>query len=359
MAPPAPPLAVLDPAAGLALAAGCPLVLSWLLTALLLRWAPRLGLVDYPSARKVHTRPTPRAGGLAIYAAFALTGGLFVGLGWGPSFLPAVFGELLTLGLAIVALGLVDDLQPLPWQVRLLVQAAVAAVAVLHSFAGAGGLAQAAAVLWVVGLVNAFNMLDNMDALSAGVAWIAAGYLAVLEGLAGDAGGPGPLPYVVLMGAVAGFLWWNRPPARIFMGDAGSTFLGFVVGLGTARLGLRPQLAVGEPGPSAGGREGWSWAVPLCVAAVPCYDLLSVVALRLSQGRSPFQADKQHLSHRLVSRGLSPPAAVGVIYLFALASGANALILCSVTAAPPAALAVAQLAVWWAALAVTEFIPGK
>jgi UDP-GlcNAc:undecaprenyl-phosphate GlcNAc-1-phosphate transferase len=147
------------------------------------------------------------------------------------------------------------------------------------------------------------------------------------------------------MGALSGFLWFNRPPARIFMGDAGSTFLGFTLGLGSVQVALRSQAPL------------WSPAVPLCILAVPCYDLLTVVLLRLSQGRSPFHADKQHLSHRLVGRGLSGWMAVRVIYLLALASGASGLILYAVTGWTAAALVVGQLGVWWIALAVMEFAP--
>jgi UDP-GlcNAc:undecaprenyl-phosphate GlcNAc-1-phosphate transferase len=145
------------------------------------------------------------------------------------------------------------------------------------------------------------------------------------------------------MGALLGFLWFNRPPARIFMGDAGSTFLGFALGLGSVQVVWR------EGGPS------WSWLVPPCILAVPCYDLLSVVLLRLSQGRSPFHADKQHLSHRLVGRGLSSWTAVRVIYLFALASGVSGVILYGVRDSLMAGLVVGQLAAWWIALAVMEF----
>jgi UDP-GlcNAc:undecaprenyl-phosphate GlcNAc-1-phosphate transferase len=192
-------------------------------------------------------------------------------------------------------------------------------------------------------MINAFNMLDNMDALSGGVAWIGAAFLAATSWLRAS---PDPAawgPFVVLMGALSGFLWFNRPPARIFMGDAGSTLLGFLLGLGSVQVALRPD------GPS------WSLGVPLCILAVPCYDLLSVVLLRLSQGRSPFHADKQHLSHRLVGRGLSGLTAVCVIYLLALASGASGLILYAVTSWTVAVLVVGQLGVWWIALAVMEF----
>jgi UDP-GlcNAc:undecaprenyl-phosphate GlcNAc-1-phosphate transferase len=308
--------------------AGFPLALSWLLTALLIRWAPRLGLVDYPSERKVHTTPTPRAGGLAIFAALSAVGFRQTAVPWEPA-----------LGALVVLLGLIDDFRPLRWQLRLAVQLMVAVVAVLFCLPPEPWFVRAAAVLWIAGLINAFNMLDNMDALSAGVAWIAAGFLGILAW----SHGADWTPYVAMMGAITGFLWFNLPPARIFMGDAGSTFLGFALGLGSLNLVLR------EGGPE------WSWLAAPCILAVPCYDLASVVLLRLSQGRSPFHADKQHLSHRLTDRGLSKTTAVRTIYLLALASGASGLILYAVSDARSAALVCGQLALWWAALAVMEF----
>src|SRR5262249_40406604 len=149
------------------------------------------------------------------------------------------------------------------------------------------------------------NMLDNMDSLSAGVAWIAAALLAMAPLFRPDQSRDWQvgLPYLVFMGALSGFLWFNRPPARIFMGDAGSTFLGFFLSVSSV--------------------DESSWlpphrAAPLLILAVPWYDLTTVVALRLWQRGSPFHADKQHLSHRLVRLGLRPPMAVYVIYLLAL-----------------------------------------
>jgi UDP-GlcNAc:undecaprenyl-phosphate GlcNAc-1-phosphate transferase len=331
------------------------LAASWLFTAILIRVAPKLGLVDYPSDRKVHTRPTPRGGGLAVGAAVGLTvlvrqTFLSVYPEWQTGMSAPHLIPILGWGFLILLLGLIDDLRPLPWPLRLGVQTAVAVAAVLLVLPPAGAGGRAVAVVWVVAMTNAFNMLDNMDLLSGGVAFIAAGMLAAVGWLISSAGDVSGLLaesvlYLLLMGAIAGFLFWNRPPARIFMGDAGSTFLGFLLGLGTARLGLRAD------GPA------WAWAVPLCVAAVPCYDLVTVVALRLSQGRSPFHADKQHLSHRLVGRGLSPFAAVGVIHLMALASGASGLVLCIVPSAAAAALVLGQFAAWWGALAIIEFMP--
>ena len=148
---------------------------------------------------------------------------------------------------------------------------------------------------------------------------------------------------LVFIGTVAGFLWFNLPRARIFLGDAGSTFLGFFLGVASLRAGF------GDEGPQ------WAWAAPLCVLAVPLYDMTSVVLIRLRQRRSPFQADEQHLSHRLVERGLSSPAAVGVTHLAALASGLCGLLLYYVSTAIEAALVGGGPLILWMAFAACEF----
>jgi UDP-GlcNAc:undecaprenyl-phosphate/decaprenyl-phosphate GlcNAc-1-phosphate transferase len=313
-------------------AVGCSFLVSWLLTALLIRWALRLGLVDHPNARKVHVTPIPKGGGLAIFAGFSVAS----------FFLPLSIGQFFLFGL-IVGLGLIDDLRPLSWQLRLGVQTAVVLVSVLLWPAEVSWPLRAVAVFWVVAMLNAFNLLDNMDALSGGVAWIAAAFLALAcltQARSASEGGTS----LVLIGALSGFLWFNRPPARIFMGDAGSTFLGFFLGLSSLDVALPTS------------QMPWAWAVPLCIFAVPCYDTTSVVLLRLAQGRSPFHPDKQHLSHRLVARGLRSTTAVGVIYLMAVASGVSGLLLYHVADATGAYLVVGQFACWWCALAVFEFV---
>lgn len=315
-----------------------PLAVSWGLTAALVRLAPRLGLLDLPDERKVHTRPVPRGGGLAIYAA-GLAGTLL------PAARTPLLLTVLGLGGGIVLLGLLDDLRPLSWQVRLGVQGVIVLAFLLLWPGQRAWWLQIIAWVWLVGLVNAFNMLDNMDALSAGTACVASLVLALAVVLRQD----GPwnwglaAPYLVLLGAAAGFLWFNRPPARIFMGDAGSTFLGFYLGAFSLAGGLV------EEAPQ-------TWAVPLCVLAVPWYDLTLVVLLRLRQGRSPFQADKQHVSHRLVLLGLKPPVAVSVIHLLGLGSGLGGLLLYFV---PDRAawLVGGQLAAWWLAVALVEYAP--
>lgn len=323
---------------------GTAFAISWLLTMLLIRLAPQLGLVDYPNERKVHTHPTPRGGGLAIFLAVILS---HLWSWWNDPiwYWPPVDRRYL-FAAAIVLLGLVDDYRPVSWWKRLVVQFAVCFLAVHISLWRQTSLPERiGAMFWIVLHINAFNMLDNMDALSGGVAWIAAGFLAAADMLS-----PGGLlnqMYVILMGTLTGFLWFNWPPARIFLGDAGSTLLGFLLGLGTMQSATRQV-------------ESWAMAAPLCILAVPCYDLVSVVLLRLSQGRSPFHADKQHLSHRLVARGLSQRTAVGVIHLMALASGASGLVIYAwIKSQLAALLIVGQLALWWIALAVIEFATKK
>ncbi len=311
-----------------------PLAVSWCLTALLIRLAPNFGLVDLPAARKVHTHPTPKGGGIAIFLSF-----LAVTLILDP---PANAQGWAFLGLAtiIAALGLTDDFHPLSWQLRLGIQAIVAVVAVFLLPIGLPTLALPLAVLWIVGMINAFNMLDNMDGLSAGVACVAASLAAYAS--ASELGAPSALPFLVLVGSLLGFLWFNRSPARIFMGDAGSTFLGFFIGTKVLSVDF---LDADRPG---------SFFFPVLLLSVPIYDLATVVTLRLMQGHSPFHADKQHLSHRLVDLGLSKSWSVRVIHVIALATGTAALALNS--SKPHSWLLImTPIAAWWVAFAMVEF----
>jgi UDP-GlcNAc:undecaprenyl-phosphate GlcNAc-1-phosphate transferase len=329
--------------------------ISWQLSALLIRWAPQLGLVDLPSARKVHTHPIPKGGGLAFIAGVLLALGwfmfwpyLYYELWWGKPL--SVYGDrseplediswLIALGIAV--LGLADDIYSLPWQLRLTVQACIAGEAVWLCLPLLPWWVSVAATVWLVAQINAFNMLDNMDALSGGVALIGSAFLLVVLGIL-QGSIPIGLPYGMLCLALVGFLHYNRHPARIFMGDVGSTFLGFVIGYGALKIALLPD-------------PPWSPLVSLCICAVPIYDQTTTVLLRLCQGRSPFHGDKQHLSHRLVARGLSQPAAVGVIHLLALVSGGVGLILYHLETWWSAGALFAALAAAWVGLAVWEFV---
>jgi UDP-GlcNAc:undecaprenyl-phosphate GlcNAc-1-phosphate transferase len=226
---------------------------------------------------------------------------------------------LLAGGTVLAFLGLADDRWKIDWKPRLLVEFLTAAACVasqgwkLTIFVNLPWLTFALSVVWIAALINSFNMLDNMDGLSGGVAAIAAAGLAavVLTFRDPTSGEPAPQLFVggfllVLVGAILGFLWHNRPPARIFMGDAGSYFVGFCISCAT--------LLATYAGYHYSDRQHAVLA-PLCVMAVPLYDMTTVLWIRLRSGKSPFQADKNHFSHRLVDLGFTKGQAVLVVYL--------------------------------------------
>jgi UDP-GlcNAc:undecaprenyl-phosphate GlcNAc-1-phosphate transferase len=177
-------------------------------------------------------------------------------------------------------------------------------------------------VLWIASLINAFNMLDNMDGLSAGVAAISCAVLAAFLMFPASGATEAPQLFVagfllVLVGALLGFLAHNRPPARLFMGDAGSYFVGFCVAVAT--------LLATYTGYNS--RDQHALLAPLCVMAVPFYDMLTVMWIRYGEGRSVFEADKCHFSHRLVDLGMTKGQAVLTIYLTTATCGLGALLL--------------------------------
>ena len=339
-----------------AVAAGA--CVCWTAAWIVRRLGPRLGLVDRPGARKIHENPMPTGGGLAIWL------GLVVPLGVGqclvgmllsrPSLalpvaatgifahLPGLWQQspklwlLLGGGTALMILGLADDRRGLGWRFRLAAQTAVAAAMVACGWCvrlpwDVPGLAFAVSVVWIVGLVNSFNMLDNMDGLSAGVAAIAAAILAAAALLTPRPDNHQPQLFVagfllLFVGSLLGFLWHNRPPARLFMGDAGSYLIGYLLAMAT----LTATFAGGSLPPPASGYAGA--LAPLCVMAVPIYDTASVVFIRLRQRRSPFVGDKSHFSHRLVKLGMTKPQAVLTIYLATATCGLGALLLHQVDA---------------------------
>jgi UDP-GlcNAc:undecaprenyl-phosphate GlcNAc-1-phosphate transferase len=238
---------------------------------------------------------------------------------------------LLTAATVMMLLGLVDDRGGVSWQSRVVSQSVVAAFMVwqgwrLTVFIDDQIVTFLISVLWIVGIVNAFNLLDNMDGLAAGVAWIATMLLAAVMLIGPNAEPEGPQLFVagflsVLAGSIGGFWIFNKPPATIFMGDAGSYFIGFCIATATMMATFAgnqlPRHAI---------------LAPICILAVPIYDTLSVIVIRLREGRSPFVGDKRHFSHRLVELGLSPAAAVGTIYLLTLSCGLGALLLHQVSA---------------------------
>jgi UDP-GlcNAc:undecaprenyl-phosphate GlcNAc-1-phosphate transferase len=288
-------------------------LVSLVLTPVAIATAVRLGVLDRPGAHKSHRTPTPYLGGVAIVLAAALTIGAAALLRPDPRALTTLAG-LLGVGLAMAVVGLLDDLRGLPVAVRFGAQLGAAlalwGVGIRAEVSGSMALNLAVTVIWVVGITNALNLLDNMDALSASTATVAAGWFAVLALVEGQVL-VGALA-AALAGGAAGFLRDNRPPARIYMGDAGSLFLGVML----AALGLLIEydsLLAGA-------------AVPILVLTVPVLDTTLVVAARLRHGVSPFQGGRDHTSHRLVRVGMPVPVAVGLIAAAGFAHGWVALI---------------------------------
>ena len=354
-------------------------VVSWLLTFAMIRVAPRLGFVDKPGGRKIHANPKPLGGGVAIFLGIALP--MLLGLvlvnfagdslvrrfdnrqevydlvAGGQYQTPLSLGLLAAL-LVMHAMGLFDDRKALGPGVKLFIQLAVTTILVIGfkmralTALDAMGLgiwpSLVVTVLWIAAITNAFNFLDNMDGLSAGVAAVAATAFLITALLIGQWFVAATL--ALLLGALLGFLCFNFAPARIFMGDSGSLVIGFLLGVLTVRTTFLPK------GQDWG--AGW-YAVfaPLIVLAVPLYDLIVVSVIRISRGKNPFVGDTNHFSHRLVARGMSRRTAVLTLYLLTAATSVAAILLPYVTSTFAAMLIFAQTLLVLGVVALLEQHP--
>ncbi len=293
--------------AGLLLA----LLAAALLTPLAGLLARRTGVVAAPRPDRWHGRPTPLLGGLAIMGAATV---VFVTLDQ-----PIQedryerFGFLLLGALAMFLLGLYDDLKGLPPYTKLLGQIVAACVLVFGQFQALGQemmspLMVPFAIVWIVGVTNAFNLLDNMDGLAAGIATVVGLTIFGLSHFQGDR--QMALVSLIVAGAAAGFLVHNFNPARIFMGDSGSLLLGYLLS-GLTVMGV----SRGTSG------VAMTLLLPVVIMALPILDTSLVAILRTLNGRSVAQGGRDHLSHRLVALGLSERRAVVVLYIVAALTG--------------------------------------
>lgn len=273
----------------------------------LVRYAAlKLGILDNPSARKIHSAPVPLMGGAAIYVAFIAALAL-----WGErSYVNEVVG--IFVGATLVSIvGALDDSRGMGSYLKLLFQLAAAFILILSGVQVRlfhGVLDIALTLLWVVGITNAFNLLDNMDGLSSGVATIAAAFFTLLAAMS-DQYLVGTLA-AALFGACIGFLVYNWNPAQVFMGDTGSLFLGFLL----AAVGIKLRF----PANSA----SITWMIPILVLALPVFDTTLVFFSRLRRGKNPLTtAGKDHVSHRLARRTGSQREAVLLCYLITGGTG--------------------------------------
>ncbi len=316
------------------------LMVTGLSTPWVRRAAISLGFVDAPAQRKMHSTPMPLLGGMAIVLGSALA----VLLVFGEARVvraPQVQGILL--GAALMALvGLVDDRVNLPAWSKFLAQAAAVAVLIYFDVHVKLPLPlwlnYGVTFLWIAGIINAINFLDNMDGLSAGISAVIAAFIMLLGAL-NEQYLVGGLAAAIL-GACLGFLRFNFKPAKIFMGDAGALFLGFLL----AVLGI--QLRFPE------NSNFVTWMVPVFLFGVPIFDMALVVFSRLRRRVSPNTAGKDHTSHRLVRLGLSQREAVMSLYLFAGIAGMIAIFITQATLLEGYFIGgvvalLAAYAIWW------------
>ncbi|QDU32408.1 WecA-like glycosyltransferase [Poriferisphaera corsica] len=322
--------------------------------AVILYASRRVGLLDQVGleSHKRHQVPVPNTGGLGIFWAVAIPMILVLFGIWiiqpetYAEYVPQLYAHLPGLrsrtsmgGVVLIALavlhlmGIIDDRKPLGPYIKLAVQLSVSAALVivadmrvlqfLETPELLGGLGYVisivVSIVWFTVIINAFNMLDNMDGLSAGVAMICTAiYLSatIISGqwfVASLA--------AMLLGALLAFLCFNFPPAKMFMGDGGSLVIGMLIGVLSVRTTYFDPASVVRPG------HWYGVLMPLMILAIPLYDFVSVTLIRLAQGRSPFTGDHQHFSHRLVAKGLSRRAAVLIIWLCTVVTGLSGIML--------------------------------
>ena len=322
---------------------GVGFAISFAATPIVKSFAQKVGAIDVPrDARRVHDHPIPRMGGMAIFLGFLISVLLFVDIS------RPVRGILLG-AVLIVACGAIDDVVSLNAWIKLAVQVAAAIVAVAHGVVievfrnpnifsenealVLGALAVPVTVIWIVGITNSVNLIDGLDGLAVGVSTIASTTMFVVALLVSE--GNVAVILAALMGACLGFMPYNLNPAKIFMGDAGSLLLGYVLST-VSVVGMFKFYAI------------VTFVVPILALALPLFDTLCAIIRRLLRGQSPMHPDRGHLHHRLIDMGLSQKQAVAVLYSISAVLGLCAVVLattgvvriCMVVVAALAAVAV-------------------
>ncbi len=299
--------------------------------------ALRFGVIDQPAARKIHQNPVPLLGGAAIYLAFIIVLFLF----GDRRYIHEVIG--IFIGASLMSLmGVVDDRWGLGSYIKLggqLLAASILIYSGVQVHIWGNWLDIAVTFIWVVGITNAMNLLDNMDGLSGGIAMIAAVFFTLLAALS-DQSLVGSLA-AALAGGCAGFLVYNWNPARIFMGDTGSLFLGFLL----AAVGIKLRFPSNS--------DTITWMIPVLVMGVPVFDTTLVFLSRLRRGKNPLTTPgKDHISHRLALLTGSRREAVLLCYLLAGALGLASIFITQATVTEATIVGVALLAflfygLWW------------
>lgn len=300
------------------------LIVSFLMTPTVKSFAYKVGAIDVPrDARRMHKTPTPRLGGLAIFIGFMVSVFLFVNIRGDRDMQSILLGAVV-----IVVLGVLDDIMALPAMLKFVVQIAAACIpafsgVVIQAISNPNvfsdnlywvldGLSIPITVLWIVGITNAVNLIDGLDGLANGVSAISATTVLVIALMASEL--HVALVMAALVGACVGFMPYNTNPAKMFMGDTGAMFLGYILATMSIQ-GLFKFYAV------------ISFVVPFLILGLPIFDTAFAFIRRIAHGQSPMHADRSHIHHRLIDMGLNQKQAVATLYVISGILGLSAVVL--------------------------------
>ncbi len=310
--------------------------------------AIKMKAVDVPKDnRRMHKIPIPRMGGLAIFAGFLVSALLFVPLG-------NEFRAILIGALILIVVGIVDDIVALNAKIKFAAQMVAALIPVLAGvnidgfanpfaqdhYSALGIFSIPVSVIWIVGITNAVNFIDGLDGLACGVSTIATVTMFIIAALFDET--YMAIALAALAGACLGFLPYNMNPAKIFMGDTGSMFLGYT--LATISIqGLFKFYAM------------ISFAVPFIILGLPIFDTGFAIVRRLLKGQSPLQADRGHVHHRLIDLGFDQKQSVAILYAFSALMGLTAVLLARTNEFKLIILAIAVLICFFLAMSLMAF----
>ena len=305
------------------LALGVAMLISFALTPLVMRLAHKIGAIDIPKdERRMHNKPIPRLGGLAIFIGCIISILAFADIT--EQLRGIIIGATI-----IVSVGIVDDVRSLSAGVKLILQIVAALIAVGSGvvidtianpfpfggeYLGFGIWSIPITVIWIVAVTNSVNLIDGLDGLADGVSTIGALTMLIIALLVGDL--ELAIVTAALVGACVGFIPFNMNPAKIFMGDTGSTFLGYTLAT-ISVLGLFKLYAV------------ISFIVPFIILGFPIFDTCSAFTRRILKGQNPMKADRSHTHHKLIDMGMNQKQAVATLYMVSTVLGLCAVMIIS------------------------------
>ena len=280
---------------------------SFILTPIVKKIAIHINAIDMPGKRKIHNKPMPRLGGLALFGAFMLGYMLYARES-------TVMLSILMGGFLVVLCGMIDDINPLKAKYKFLVQLVAAATVCIYgnivlneiTFFGlnlyfSAPWAQIITILFMVAVMNIMNLIDGIDGLTSGISTIYFVTIAIIAFILNQRGGLDVILSLIMAGATLGFLGHNFPPASIFLGDTGSYFLGYIISI-IALLGYKATTLT-------------SIVIPIAILAIPIFDTASAIIRRLLKHKNPFTSpDKEHLHHQLLKMKFSPRTTILIIY---------------------------------------------